>query len=127
MNVGDLIYCSDPEGNVVSGRVLQTKKNHCDEYLVINSQIRVTPSHRFFARQKPSGFVTAASTTGDWLEAGALSSQHELRILDGDWVPISSIEVIPGARRVYNFEVSPWANYFAHGLLVHNDKPDIQG
>jgi hypothetical protein len=58
----------------------------------------------------------------NYSEAGGLTADHLLEMVDGSMARVSGIEDIASDPDdlVHNLVVLPWHNYFADGVLVHN-------
>lgn len=84
-----------------------------DHYLVINGDLRVTPSHPVLS-------------DGKWIDVGALEVGDSLTAADGSDVVIESIEVLRGPVTVYNFAVNPYGTYVAGGIVAHNRKEVVK-
>lgn len=79
------------------------------ERLLLNGELRVTPSHPF-------------ATARGWVPAGELVVGDRLRTASEEWRTLESIEWEENEGPVYNFHVEPQNTYYAGGLLVHNTK-----
>ena len=106
--------------------VLQTFTRHADDVLSVkvageSEPIGVTSEHPFFVRVHGARSDTSAEDDGVWLKSGWLKAGDEIRLADGHWAKVQSVE-FRQSEQVYNFEVAQNHNYFVgeQGLLVHN-------
>ena len=77
-----------------------------DSYLLVNGELRITPSQPVF-----SG--------GKWIEMGQLKVGDTLTSVDGSALPIQTIDVVRGPITVYNFDTNPYETFVAGGVIVH--------
>lgn len=84
-----------------------------DHYLVVNGNLRVTPTHPVLSN-------------GEFTLIGKLQPGDSMTSADGSKVVIDSIERVDEQVTVYNFAVNPYETYVANGIIVHNRKPDIE-
>jgi len=76
-------------------------------YLVINDEIQVTVNHPLFVN-------------GGWTSAGDVRVGDRLFSLNGEDVPVVSIEKIFSQVPTFNLEIGMYHTYFANHVLVHN-------
>lgn len=129
---GDEIWCVSDDGTKVAGKVVQTLKHTSNGYYRLNGSILVTGVHRFMvcggqAQNYAAGFgpkTYEKHSLGQWIPLSDISVGQELLKIDGSRETVETIDSVDRGVRVYNLEVSPYHNYFANGVLVHNQKPD---
>ncbi|KAA0004737.1 MAG: hypothetical protein FE038_01845 [Thermoplasmata archaeon] len=115
VKIGDIVRSYDEVGDsVVSARVVDVYHHSRDEmlddyYLVINDRIRVTPNHCFYVNN-------------NCVQAYFIRVGDMLLNENGEYEPVYSIEKVPSRVASYNLEVETFHNYFAEGVLVHNDR-----
>lgn len=84
-----------------------TRQRLVQDYYNINNQIKVTGNHKFYTHR---GLVKAEELfLGDLLYNGQ------------DYLPIFSLQNIDEKAEVYTLGVEKYNNYFAEGILVHNE------
>ncbi len=111
VKMGDRILTkSSPDmTGLAAAKVTGTHSTTEDGYIIINAELRLTPSHILFVNDT---WKTAAEVTfGD-----LLSDQF------GNSVPVESIEWQAGQTSVYNLEVEKYHTFIADGYYVHNQK-----
>jgi len=131
LKAGDAIWCVADDGTRIAGKVLQTLKHTSDGYYRLNGSILVTGVHRFMV-SNPAQNVAAGldqkthekHLLGQWIPLSDIVVGQELVKFDGSSETVETIDAVDRGVRVYNLEVSPYHNYFANGVLVHNHKPD---
>jgi len=108
--VGDKVLSMSPHGNVEQGYVTKVRQHKAMTCLCITldngSCIRVTHLHPI------------ATRTG-WTKASRLTIGQEVQVEKG-WTMIAMIRTEWGLVDVYDISVSPYANFIADGVIVHN-------
>lgn len=106
--VGDSVLGYDTtSGAIVSIQVLKISESHADQYLKINSRLKVTEEHPVY-------------TDGEWHPASGITVGMELLNLQALPETVNTIEEITAEVRVYDISVETPHNFFADGILVHN-------
>jgi len=109
---GDIVKSYDEVNHeIVFTEVLNTRTHFSESYFLLNFKIEVTGNHEFYI-------------DGEWIPVENLRSGDKL--FDGKKdIPLWSIIKIDEAVMVYNFDTeAPYDNYFAEGILVHNDNDE---
>ncbi len=107
---GDRVLSSfDDHLGLRSEAVVSVHTTQADGYLLINSQLKITPNHRVFSNDI-------------WVEAGSLQVGDWLLAANQKQIVIESIAWQKDAVTVYNLEVENTHTYFAGGVWVHNQK-----
>ena len=89
-------------------RELIVRKNN-DGYVLLNKHLKATPNHEIFVNMRL------------WLRADQVKVGDEFMDVDGKPVHVKSVEQAGGTGTVYNLSLNGKNhNYFAEGLLVHN-------
>jgi hypothetical protein len=113
MRVSNHVLSRGPATTGSASRIVEIYRGVEHRLLVINSVLRVTPSHLIYVHGV--GWQRAAALRpGDWL-------QHE----SGRLVAVESIVAEDGEFVVYNLSLSDNATFFAEGFLVHNFKSKL--
>jgi len=128
---GDAIWCVGDDGKRIAGKITATLRHTSNGYYRLNGSTRVTGEHRFLTNGLGQNFVASVASTnyeqhmlGQWIPLEDLSVGQRLLTIDGTPETVETIEFVDRGVRVFNFEVAPYHNYFANGILVHNRKPD---
>jgi hypothetical protein len=112
LRVGDEVVCMGPTGQLVTGRVKTTYPARVEEHLELvfgdRRRLGVTASH------------PVATAGGEWVLAGDLRPGQRVRTREGV-VSLVRVEEQEAAT-VYDLTVTPYANFFAGGVLVHNKR-----
>jgi hypothetical protein len=107
---GDRVWTEASSGTVEAGRVVAVHQTRARSYLELHlrdgSVLRATALHPI-------------ATPGGWREAGLLRVGDPVKGRNG-WQSIAEIRERKDSVRVYDLEVSPNANFYAAGVLVHN-------
>lgn len=110
LQVGDPVWCQAPDGERVAGRVTWTGAASASSHLLLRfadgSELRVTDQHPL-------------ATPEGWSPAGELGLGARVLGEEGP-LTLSAVERVAGRVRVHDLSVSPYANFFAGGVLVHN-------
>ncbi|MEM4701597.1 MAG: polymorphic toxin-type HINT domain-containing protein [Candidatus Bathyarchaeia archaeon] len=106
----ELIAYNEATGELVYRKIINTYNGVEDHYFIINGEIRVTSTHRFF-------------TDRGWIRAKDLEPGMLLKTSNG-WVPLESKELVEARVEVFNLEVAADHDFFvvgeSHSYLVHN-------
>ena len=112
-------------------RVVQTMERFAEAGRILSVKVDgeaaalgVTAEHPFYVRVHRARDNTASeSDDGDWVAAGDLRVEDEIRRADGGWARVESIAHRANGEKVYNFEVVDNHSYFVgqKSLLVHNE------
>jgi hypothetical protein len=128
---GDAIWCVSDDGRKVAGKVEATLRHVSDGYCRLNGSTLVTGDHRFLVAGMGRNVVAGLGSEnyethalGQWIPLKNLDVGQQLLRIDGTQETVETIDNVDRGVRVYNLEVSPYHNYFANGILVHNKKPD---
>ena len=120
LSVGDRVLCRGPGGQIVAGRVTAHTERRVRRSLLLTfangNQLQVTPSHPLLSER-------------GWQRAGTLTAGSAVASRSGP-VLIRHVELRRERVKVYDLTVSPHANFFAEGVLVHNKSyfsPDLSG
>ena len=111
---GCLVWAYDETtGNTAVYEVTRTFERRADTLVLItvdNETIKVTPEHPFYVYN------------GGWCEAGKLEVGAKLVDIYGNPLNIDGVDIAPGPRAVYNFEVNGAHTYYVSEakILVHN-------
>ena len=108
---GDLVISYDEEtGQNVVDAVLEKLESPRVTYLVINNELELADYHVLLVN-------------GEWIEAGDAKVGDILRGINGEDIVINSIEVVEVENPVkaYDLRIEKTNNYYADGLLVHNE------
>jgi hypothetical protein len=129
LQVGDAIWSVGENGERVQGKIAKAIRDVSNGYYRLNGSTRVTGAHRFMtARSGENPDVVSTKyeqhALGEWTPVRDLVPGQQLRTIDGGFETVKTIEFVDRGVRVFNFEVEPYHNYFANGVLVHNRKPD---
>lgn len=109
---GEFVYTrAENDDSLIKAKVTGTHNAKADGYLIINSNLRVTPNHILWVN-------------GAWQEAGSIQVGDTLIESDGKYIKVNSIEWQQGKYTVFNLEVEKYHTYFADGVWVHNQKGD---
>jgi hypothetical protein len=110
---GDLIYCTSPDGNRTTGTVAAVYPASRDTWrsmeLSNGRVLSATPDHPI-------------RSGGQWIQAESLAVGHTLDSPAGT-VSIIAISEQTSPVSVYDISVSPWPNFIAEGVIVHNKRP----
>ena len=110
LEIGDPISSMGDDGTLAVGRIVGKEEYTVGRYreLVFSDDrtLGVTSSHPL-------------ATASGWRQADRLTGQERIRTKDS-WLPLKSITDRSDRVRVYDLSVTPHANFFANGLLVHN-------
>ncbi|OGY20946.1 MAG: hypothetical protein A2126_02775 [Candidatus Woykebacteria bacterium GWB1_45_5] len=111
IKVGDTVLTRESEKSpeLVKAKVVGTHQAVVSGYLIINSNLRVTPNHRLWVNDS-------------WKLAGSIQIGDKLTDLNGKSITISSLEWVRGKFTVYNLQIERYKTYFAAGIWAHNDK-----
>lgn len=116
VQIGDTVY-SYSNGHLTYGKVSQLYKRQAviwTVYLTNGQAIKTTATHPFYVE-------------GNYIQAKDLQENDALLQLDGTKVYIDCVKQETYYTDVYNFEVEGYNNYFADGVLVHNNcGPKVQ-
>jgi parallel beta-helix repeat protein len=114
VKIGDKVVAyNEKNRELTTGRVKRTFYHEKTAgYLIINNKLRLTSNHPMHVN-------------GEWREAGEIKSGDKLLDINGDEIPVTSIERVDEEVSVYNLEVSGYHNYFAEDVLTHNKCPRI--
>lgn len=99
---------------ILSRKVTAVFKQEDIGTIIINRKLSVTPDHYLFVN---SG----------WMQAGSVQDGDTLLGVDGNPVPVTSVEWVLGKTSVYNLEIEGTHTYFVDDLYVHNQKGDGSG
>lgn len=115
LQTGDMVLSgTDADGTPQFSTISTTYKNLASEYYILNGRISVTGTHPFRVGMK-------------WKEVKDLRVGDKLQGIEGEAIPVVSIEKVERGVRIYNIEVDKAHTFFAGDLLVHNKPPDPQG
>ena len=118
VRAGDVVLSMDlTTGQLVHATVEYVVNHEAEEvdfYMSING-IGVTPEHPLYVN-------------GDWKAAGDVELGDLLMGINGQSVPVVSIEYVTASVPVYNLHTShDTHNYFADGILAHNKTTEGNG
>lgn len=112
IKVGDQVVSYDLRSKQYRiGTVTHTLVHPSSGHLLLNGDIGVTSNHRVLSQ-------------GRWRPLGRLRPGKSLTSPWESRAQIESLELIQAQVLVYNFEVFPYRNYVAGGLVVHNSRKD---
>jgi len=110
LEVGDAVWCQAPDGARVAGEVTWTGSASASSHLLLRfaegSELRVTDQHPL-------------ATPQGWSPAGELEPGARVLGEDGP-LTLEAVERVAGRVGVHDLSVTPYANFFAGGVLVHN-------
>lgn len=108
---GDYILTrqSPDSKDLVKAKVIGTHKTTEDGYVIINTKLRLTPSHILFVN-------------GTWKTAGEISVGDILSDQAGTPVVVEQLEWQATEVQVHNLTVEKYHTFIADGYWVHNDK-----
>ena len=108
---GDLVLSktSPTDRNTVKKRVVAISRAVESGYLIINSNLKITPDHLLLVN-------------GSWSEAAMIQTGNKLLDLNNNEVTVTSLEWQLEKTEVYNLMVEDTHTFFAEGVLVHNAK-----
>jgi len=111
LHVGDAVWSQAPDGSLQLGTVTAVYPARASSYLELigadGRRLRVTAAHPL-------------ATARGWVEAGRLRVGDRLQTRAGA-TPLESITPVFGVSvAVYDLSVSPYPNFFAAGIRVHN-------
>lgn len=109
IKTSDVVLSSNSNGQLTEAKVLGIHKVKVDGYLIINTDLKITPNHKIWVN-------------GTWKEAGSIQIGDRLRDFSGSEIQVRSLEWQKGAFEVYNLEVESTHTFFANSFLVHNEK-----
>lgn len=122
IKVGDMILAYDVDKDkMVKDKVKEVFVHDSDNYLIVNDDLKVTPSHPVYAVRKDE-FSNGAYSDGKWVEIGNLKVGDKILKQNGQYQEIKTIQKIQSNEKVYNFEVNPYHTYIANGYVAHNRK-----
>jgi hypothetical protein len=117
IKIGDYILSWNEKTKEIEKKIVkQTFEKQTEKLLEIKlangKTIRATPEHRFSVNDK-------------WVQLQELKINDELSILKTNKQSTEKVKIVStrevAGETVYNFEVEDNHNYFAEGILVHND------
>lgn len=113
---GDRIasFDSPQTKKILSRKVTAISKKEDIGTIIINKSLSVTPDHYLFVNN-------------GWMQAGSVQGGDTLLGIDGNPVPVTSVEWVLGKTSVYNLEIEGTHTYFVDDLYVHNQKGDGSG
>ncbi len=112
VRVGDKVLTrSDKSKELVVDEVTATHEVREMGYLVINSDLKVTPNHIIFVN-------------GSWKRAGDVQMGDLLVDTNGKEIAVARIDLVREDVKVYNLTTKTNHTYFADGIFVHNQKGD---
>jgi len=109
LNEGDSVLSFDTKnGKSVINKVLKKyQTTYTGEFIVVNSNIKVTPKHPFYINN-------------EWQEIGKAKEGDYLQNKDGNQIKIETIRRITDTEQIFNLHIDRDNNYYAEGFLVHN-------
>lgn len=111
VKVGDrvLTFSDAYKDKLVESEVTNVHSAKVSGYLIINNRLKITSNHIVFINNK-------------WSEAGLIQVGDKLRLSDGRFEIINSIEWQKGNFEVYNLTIKDYHTFIANDFWVHNDK-----
>lgn len=111
IKTGDLIktYADVDNPDLVTSQVNDTYTVDVEGYLIINSDLEITPEHKVWLNSS-------------WQPIGNAQIGDKLLDQDGKEVVIRSIEWQQNPTTVYNLHVDTYHTFIANGIYVHNQK-----
>lgn len=115
VKAGDWIktFKSVSSGQLVEAEVLGTHDVTVSGYLIVNTDLKVTPEHKLFVND-------------EWKLAGEIKVGDYLINSSGEKEFVTSIEWVRGKFEVYNLKVDKFHTFIANDIYVHNDKGDTR-
>lgn len=111
INIGDKILSYNFETNSLEeDEVVSTSRNGPKDYLIINSDLKLTQDHVIFEKTKGE------------IKAKELEINDQLLNLKNNWVKVKTIEKIKNNQLfIYDLTIKNNYNYFVNNYLVHNN------
>ena len=111
INPGDTVLTrvSPASSKQVSAVVKSVHKTRVDGYLVINTDLKITPNHILLVN-------------GIWQTASVIQVGDYLTGISGQPIEVTSVEWLGLPTEVYNLEVADYHTFIASGYYVHNEK-----
>lgn len=110
VQVNNIVKTFDPETKKsVNAKVLNVHKATVNGFLIVNSNLKVTPDHKMLINNI-------------WQEAGNIQIGDKLLDSNGKLIIVSSLEWQLGKTDSYNLTTEKYHTFIANNVLVHNQK-----
>jgi len=110
LNIGDKVLSFNEKKNIIEeDKLINIKKNSPNNYYLINNELKVTPEHKIYTKNK------------GWIAAKELKPNDELLSVNNKIILVKNIQMIKNTNKaIFDLDTQKNNNIFSDNYLIHN-------